>query len=149
MRSLPVLPHVLTFHHKANFNIRCTCIPVSACRHKWSLVTLGGFRLTYWDLDVSYTSVANGCVLFLLRSSFFILPAQPQDIVSYSFPLSYTSVCKTDVSCFSCVLLYTGAFTCACILFFYGSSFFFFCQPYNLMYLRAALIDFNETWSQW
>ena len=40
---------------------------------------------------------------------------------------------------------------CACILFFYGSFFlsFFFCQPYNLMYLRVALIDFNETWSQW
>ena len=40
MRSLPVLPHVLTCHQKANFNIRCACIPVSACRHKWSLVTL-------------------------------------------------------------------------------------------------------------
>ena len=25
----------------------------------------------------------------------------------------------------------------------------FFCQPHNLMYLRVALIDFNETWSQW
>ena len=56
----------------------------------------------------------------------------------------------------ACILFfygsYTGAFTCACILFFYGSFFFllsFFCQPYNLMYLRAALIDFNEIWSQW
>ena len=67
------------------------------------------------------------------RTGIVTLPAQPQGTVSDSF-------------------LYTGAFTCACILFFYGSSFFlssFFCQPYNLMYLRAALIDFNETWSQW
>ena len=44
----------------------------------------------------------------------------------------------------SCIVLvsYTGAFTCACILFFYGSS-FFFCQPYNLMYLQAAFDRFQ------
>ena len=26
---------------------------------------------------------------------------------------------------------------------------FFSCQPHNLMYLRAPLTDFKETWSQW
>ena len=38
MRSLLVLQHILTCHQKANVNIRCACIPVSACRHR-SLVS--------------------------------------------------------------------------------------------------------------
>ena len=64
MMSLLVLQCILSCHQKANVNIRCACIPVSACRHRAVVLS-------------------------------------------------------------------------------------FFCQPYNLMYLWAAMIDFNETWSQW
>ena len=52
------------------------------------LVKLGEQRLTYWDLDVSF---------FFL--SFFILPAQPQDPVSYLFLLSSSSSSYTVAVC--------------------------------------------------
>ena len=73
------------------------------------LLKLGGSRLTYWDLDVSYPAGAAAGSCFLLVSSFLscrrsrrilfptrfffllTLPAQPQGTVSYSFLLSSSS----------------------------------------------------------
>ena len=67
-------------------------------------------------------NINNGCVPVisddssLVLSFFFILPAQPQDLVSYSL------ACRRSRSGFCFLIVsYTGAFTCACILFFYGS----------------------------
>ena len=54
--------------------------------------------------------------------------------------------CPNGKSALQKFYLYTG--TCNAPVFCFSMVLSFFCQPHNLMYLRAALTDFNETWSQ-
>ena len=59
MRSLLVLLHILTWHQKANVNIGCACIPVSACRHKSLVLSSGNTSFSHTSLHLILTKLAH------------------------------------------------------------------------------------------
>ena len=95
MRSLLVLRHIPTCHQKANVNIRCTCIPVSACRHRALVRLITFLRFLYTSIQKRMCPVS--LAFFKLRGC----------RVTYCVSgVSFLHIrTKTDVYCFSCVLL--------------------------------------------
>ena len=113
-----------------------------------------------WQLSSYPAGAAAGSCFLLVSSSFFlypagaaagsciwlvVLPAQPQDFVFLSCRRSRRILFLTR---FLYRRIHMRLYTVFLWFFFLLLS-SFFCQPYNLMYLPAVLIDFNETWSQW
>ena len=112
-------------------------------------------KVTTSKLRTYYPAEAPAGSCILLISSFFFIQAHSHAPVFCFSMVLIQAHSHAPVFCFSMVLSFfliqahshAPVFCFSMVLSFFLSS--FFCQPYNLMYLRAALIDFNETWSQW
>ena len=129
------------------------CFPfyMGSCTRRLNLLPIFKQGRTSRDFNENQTKHQNRNFLKTFCNylwwNFFILPAQPQDLVSDSFLLTHPL--QTDVSCFSCVL-YTSVAN-GCVLFLLRSSFFLLLLlllSVNRAYLMNHWTDFDETWSQ-